>query len=175
MRKNTRANHHNALGDAMWDLGQALSAVLLSAGVALSVARVTAPGQAVRPSVPSTQPVTLDSCPPLELPQGWGVKLGGKWQPAYLESQVERPARLLRGDPWDGMDTTRLVIALFAVDTAGRPIEGSVDVSNVYAPRRQRLWELPSVVRGLRYRPAEQPLGRKVCQVVQQPIGIEVW
>ena len=171
MRKNMRANHPDALGDAVWNISLALSVALLSAGVALSVARVAAPSRAVRPSValnlsPSL-PVTLDSCPPLELPQGWGVKPGSRWQPAYFESQVERPAQLLRGEPWNGLDTTRLVVTLFAIDTAGRPIEGTLEVSKVYWPRRQRLWELPSVVRVLRYRPAEQPRGRKVCQVVE--------
>ncbi len=152
-----RRNKREALGDALWDLGLVLSVVLLSAGAALKVARVAAPAQTIGPSLP----VTLDSCPPRERrpePLFLGPPPGPSWLPAYTWPEVEEPALLLRGDvPSRMTDTTRRVLAQFVIDTMGRAIEGSLEVLKVYNPRRQQLWTLPAVVRGLRYQPAEQP------------------
>ena len=125
----------------------------------------------------SNLPVTLDSSPPQERRlEPLFVGPGPSWLPAYTALQVEAPAQLLRGDAAGRMtDTTRLVLAHFVLDTMGWAIEGSLEVMKLYNPRRQQLWKLPAVVGGLRYQAAEQPRGRKVCQLVEQHIELEVW
>ena len=211
MRRNMRTNKRDALSEAVWDLGVALSVVLLSAGVALSLSRVALtgrPGPSERARLAEEHepahtspdhhepgaaarilPAIFERCPPQErLDAGWRY---GFWPPPHEDFEVDRHAKLrtkvarvhpedvTRTYMGDEADAARLVLVQFVVDTTGRAIEGSLKVLNVgWPPYRERLearlGELPAIVRRLRYRPAEQPWGRKVCQVVQQQIEFEL-
>jgi alpha-tubulin suppressor-like RCC1 family protein len=106
------------------------------------------------------------------------VYIGGKLEAAYLESQVERPALPLPGNPVppypkplrraaiDGE-----VVAQFVVDTAGTPVAGTFKVLRSSHPLfTSAVW---GVAPRLRFEPAELHPGRKVAQVVQQHFHFE--